>query len=151
MPHLLPHPIAPPYGPTLWPHPISPPYGPTLLPHTNPNANANPNQDARGALEDHCAHQLQHGLDALGANLEHLIEQGVEVEAMARTNAYNQLAAQAASQYDTLEALSLDTRSAATSSIEEVRIGAELHLALTLTAYPIPNPSNLTPSLFLTP
>ena len=100
------------------------------MPHTNPNANANPNQDARGALEDHCAHQLQHGLDALGANLEHLIEQGVEVEAMARTNAYNQLAAQAASQYDTLEALSLDTRSAATSSIEEVRIGAEVGLCV---------------------
>ena len=82
------------------------------------------------SLESNWAHQLQHGLDALGANLEHLIEQGVEVEAMARTNAYNQLAAQAASQYDTLEALSLDTRSAATSSIEEVRIGAEVGLCV---------------------
>ena len=82
------------------------------------------------ALEDRCAHQLQHGLDALGANLEHVIEQGVEVEAMARQNAYNQLAAQAASQYDSLEALSLDTRSAATSSIEEVRVGAEVGLCV---------------------
>ena len=44
---------------------------------------------------------MQHGLDALGANLEHLIENGVAVEAMARQNADAQLAASAASQYDT--------------------------------------------------
>lgn len=27
-------------------------------------------------LEQHCSAQLQHGLDALGANMEHLIENG---------------------------------------------------------------------------
>ena len=37
-------------------------------------------------LEQHCAHQLQHGLDALGANLEHLLDNAVALEAMARTD-----------------------------------------------------------------
>ena len=83
-------------------------------------------EDGLRELEQHCAHQLQHGLDALGANLEHLIENGVAVEAMARQNADAQLAASAASQYDTLEGLSLEGRSAAASSLEEVRTSSEV-------------------------
>ena len=79
-------------------------------------------------LEQHCAHQLQHGLDALGANLEHLIEQGVEVEAMARTNAYNQLAAQV-----------------------RVRVGVRVRVRARIRANPNPNPNpDPDPNLTLT-
>ena len=38
-PHLIPHPIAPPYCPALLPHPIAP--------NPNPSANPNPNQAGR--------------------------------------------------------------------------------------------------------
>jgi hypothetical protein len=54
-------------------------------------------------LEQHCAHQLQHGLDALGANLEHLLENGIALESMARTDADHRHAADVARQFDALE------------------------------------------------
>lgn len=76
-------------------------------------------------LEQHCAHQLQHGLDALGANLEHLIETGVALEATERQNACAQLAAVAASQLDELEGLVHSQRAAAAAEVGELQAAVE--------------------------
>ena len=77
-------------------------------------------------LEQHCAHQLQHGLDALGANLEHLLENGIALEAMARSNADASLDALCTSQYDSLESQLLELRASAAASVDELAINAEV-------------------------
>ena len=83
-------------------------------------------EEGLGLLEQHCAHQLQHGLDALGANLEHLLENGIALEAMARSNADASLDALCTSQYDSLESQLLELRASAAASVDELAINAEV-------------------------
>jgi len=82
-------------------------------------------EDGLRELEQHCAHQLQHGLDALGSNLEHLIETGVALEAMERQNACSQLAAVTASQLDSLEGLVHSQRAATAAEFGELHVALE--------------------------
>ena len=78
------------------------------------------------SLENNWAHQLQHGLDALGANLEHLLETGIALEAMARSDADASLEATSLAHYDSLESQLLELRSSAAASLDELATSSEV-------------------------
>jgi len=82
-------------------------------------------EDGLRQLETHSTHQLQHGLDALGANLEQLLEAGVALEAVERQNACAALAAAAAQQQDSLESQVHAGRAAADAAADELRRALE--------------------------